>query len=161
MRITLIVAASTNDVIGVRGRLPWHLPNDFKHFKETTMGKPVLMGRLTWDSIGKPLPGRKNIVLTHRPEFDAPGATVVSSIDAAIGAAGDADELMVIGGGQLYQQFIESADRIYLTHVNVHVDGDAKFPPLDPQQWSMSSCQQHAADDRHAFDYEFRVYDRR
>lgn len=161
MRISLIVAASTNNVIGVRGRLPWHLPNDFKYFKETTMGKPVLMGRLTWDSIGKALPGRTNIVMSRQPGFDAAGASVVDSAAAAIDAAGEADELMIIGGGQVYQQFIDSADRIYMTCVNVQVDGDALFPVLDPQQWSLTSCQYNPADERNAFDHEFRVYDRR
>ena len=161
MRISLIVAVSTNDVIGVRGQLPWHLPNDFRYFKEATIGKPVLMGRLTWDSIGKPLPGRQNIAMTRQPGFDAPGAIVVSSIDAAIAAAGEADELMVIGGGQLYQQFIDSADRIYMTRVDTNVDGDTSFPVLDPEQWSLTSCQENSADERHAFDYAFRVYDRR
>ena len=160
MRISLIVAVSTNDVIGMRGQLPWHLPNDFKYFKEMTMGKPVLMGRLTWDSIGRPLPGRENIVMTRQPGFDAPGATVVSSIDRAIALAAEADELMVIGGGQLYQQFIDSADRIYLTRVDTNVDGDTLFPVLDPQQWLLTSCQKNSADERHAFNYEFRVYDR-
>ena len=161
MRISLIVAASTNDVIGVRGQLPWHLPNDFKYFKEITMGKPVLMGRLTWDSIGKPLPGRTNIVMTRQPGFAAQGASVVGSTAAAIDAAGEANELMVIGGGQVYQQFIDSADRIYMTRVNAHIEGDALFPALDPQQWSLTSCQKKTADERHAFDYEFRVFDRR
>lgn len=160
MRISLIVATSTNDVIGVSGRLPWHLPNDFKYFKETTMGKPVLMGRLTWESIGKPLAGRSNIVMTRQADFDAPGATVVDSPATALEAAAGAEELMVIGGAQVYEQFIDSADRIYLTRVKTQVDGDAFFPPLDSARWTLSSCHSRTADERHAFDYEFRVYDR-
>ena len=160
MRISLIAAASSNNVIGVAGQLPWHLPNDFKYFKETTLGKPVLMGRLTWASIGKPLPGRHNIVMTRQTSFDAPGATIVNSPAAAIEAAGDAEELMVIGGGQIYAQFIDRSDRIYLTLVDTHLEGDAVFPTLHPDQWSLTRCRPNSADERHAFDYEFRVYDR-
>ncbi|MDH3747107.1 MAG: type 3 dihydrofolate reductase [Gammaproteobacteria bacterium] len=160
MRISLIVAASANHVIGVRGKLPWHLPNDFKYFKQNTLGKPVVMGRHTWDSIGRALPDRHNIVITRQADFVAQSATVAASRAQVLEAAGDADELMIIGGAQIYQLFFELATRIYLTRVNAEVDGDTFFPQPDLSQWSLRSCDAHAADERHAFDYEFRVYDR-
>lgn len=160
MRISLIVAASANNIIGVRGELPWHLPNDFKYFKAITLGKPVLMGRKTWASIGRPLPGRQNIVLTRNSEFGADGADVVSSPEAAIELVADTDQLMVIGGGEIYALFLERATRVYLTRVDTELDGDTEFPELDASDWSLTTCESHATDERHAFDYEFRVYDR-
>ena len=117
MNISLIVAASTNNVIGVAGGLPWHLPEDLKRFKAITMGKPIIMGRATYASIGRALPGRKSIVLTRQSGFEAEGCEVVDSIDAAISAAGAVDEVMIIGGGDIYRQFLPQADRIYLTRV--------------------------------------------
>ena len=102
MRISLIAAASANNVIGNRGELPWHLPRDLKRFKEVTMGKPIVMGRLTWDSIGRPLPNRQNIVISRNPDFEAPGCDIVATPDDAVDMAGRVDELMIIGGGQLY-----------------------------------------------------------
>lgn len=160
MRISLIVAASANHVIGAGGKLPWHLPNDFRYFKQTTLGKPVLMGRRTWHSIGQPLPGRDNIVITRQRDFDAPGATVVRSPAEALAKAGSVAEIMVIGGGQIYGLFLDQAERIYLTRVSTHVDGDTFFPEPDSSQWSLASSEPHGADERHEFDYEFRVYDR-
>jgi len=161
MKVSLIVAAAANNVIGADGGLPWHLPNDFKYFKRITMGKPIVMGRRTWQSIGRPLPGRQNIVLTRDANFEAPGVTVVNSADAAIAAAGDADELMIIGGGQVYAEFLDTTERVYLTRVATRVAGDTVFPELDGSVWRLVSTEAHAADDRHAFDYEFRVYERR
>lgn len=160
MKISLIVAAADNDVIGADGGLPWHLPKDFKYFKRVTMGKPIVMGRRTWESIGRPLPGRQNIVLTRSEDFDAAGAIVVASPTAALAAAGDAAELMVIGGGQVYEWFYDKADRVYMTRVRAHVDGDTRFPPMDDDQWTLTSVEAHAADERHAFPFEFRIYDR-
>ncbi len=160
MRISLIVAAAANNVIGADGGLPWHLPNDFKYFKRVTMGKPIVMGRRTWESIGRPLPGRQNIVLTRDGGFDAPGATVVTSADDALAAAGDAAELMIIGGGQVYTLYLGIAARIYLTRVATSVAGDTVFPELDGSEWRLVSTERHAADERHAFGYEFRVYER-
>lgn len=160
MKVSLIVAAAANNVIGADGGLPWHLPNDFKYFKRITMGKPIVMGRRTWESIGKPLPGRLNIVLTRSKQFEASGVTVASSPTAAIAAAGDADELMIIGGGQIYNQFLDTADRIYLTYVDTRIDGDTLFPEPAPGDWVLTSSESHTADETHAFDYKFRVYDR-
>ena len=161
MKISLVVAAAANSVIGSDGGLPWHLPNDFKYFKRITMGKPIVMGRRTWESIGRPLPGRQNVVLTRDQNFEAPGVTVVNSADAAIAAAGDAADLMIIGGGQVYAEFLDMAERVYLTRVATRVAGDTVFPELDGSVWRLVSTEAHAADDRHAFDYEFRVYERR
>ena len=124
------------------------------------MGKPVVMGRRTWDSIGWPLPGRRNIVLTRDPAFQTVGAEAVASVEAVIDRVRDADELMVIGGGQVYELFLDRASRVYLTHVATEIDGDAFFPSLDPDEWTLVSADVHRADDRHAYDYEFRIYDR-
>jgi dihydrofolate reductase len=161
MRVSLVAAASANNVIGADGALPWHLPDDFRYFRKITMGAPVVMGRRTWESIGKPLPGRTNIVMTRRRGFAAAGAVVVHSQNAALEAAGDAAELFVIGGGEIYIQFLPIADRIYLTQVDAVVAGDARFPPLDDGDWALVSRDPHPADARHAHAFEFRVYDRR
>jgi dihydrofolate reductase len=151
--ISLIVAAAENNVIGRDGGLPWHLRADLVRFKALTMGKPVVMGRRTFESIGKPLPGRRNIVVTSRADYRAPGCEVVGSIDAALAAAADAAEIMVIGGGDIYRQLLPRADRIYFTRVHVECDGDAYFPELDPDEWRASEESAHAADaaNDHAF----------
>ena len=133
MQISIIVAASDNGVIGVRGQLPWHLPDDLKRFKAITMGKPIVMGRLTHESIGRPLPGRRNIVLTHRENYHPPGCDILRSVEAVLGL--DEKEVMVIGGGTVYTQFLPHAERVYLTRVHVCIDGDAFFPELDPASW--------------------------
>lgn len=160
MRISLIVAAAANRVIGAAGRLPWHLPNDFKQFKQATWGKPIVMGRRTWDSIGRPLPGRDSIVVTRDAAFDAAGARVAHSVDEALELAAGADEVMVIGGGEIYRLFLERASRILYTHVDCVVDGDVEFPALDEARWTLTWCEAHPADDRHAYGYEFRIYER-
>ena len=157
--ISLIVAASTNNVIGVQGSLPWHLPADLKRFKSLTMGKPIVMGRRTFESIGRPLPGRRNIIITRQTDYPAAGCDIVSSVDAAVAAAADGDEVMVIGGGEIYRQFLPLAERIYLTRVAAEIDGDTRFPALD-NGWQLSESEAHAADDRHRYDYEFQVLER-
>ena len=136
------------------------MPNDFKYFKATTLGKPIVMGRKTWVSIGRPLPERQNIVLTRDPAFDAEGADVAASPEAAIKLAGNANELMVIGGGEIYMLFLSRATRVYLTRVHTELEGDTLFPELTGSDWSLTSSERHSADERHAFDYDFRVYDR-
>ncbi len=160
MKISLIVAASTNQVIGRDGRLPWRLPEDLRYFKETTMGKPVVMGRATWESIGLPLPGRKNIVVTRQEGYEASGARVARSPEHALEIAGEVAELMVIGGGQIYDAFFPLVDTVYLTSVDASVDGDTYFPELDAEAWQLVSCESHLPDEDHEFAYEFRVYDR-
>ena len=135
MKVSIIVAASTNNVIGVGGGLPWRLPEDLKRFKELTMGKPMIMGRATWESIGRALPGRQSIVLTRQQNFSAPGCDVVAGIDEALRLAATADEVMVIGGGRIYEQFLSRTDRIYLTRIDLVVEGDTYFPPLEHSKW--------------------------
>jgi dihydrofolate reductase len=158
--ISLIVAASTNNVIGVKGDLPWRLSDDLKRFKALTMGKPIVMGRKTYESIGRPLPGRQNIVITRQPNFPAEGCDVVTAPEAAIDAAGDADEIMIIGGSHIYNAFLPLANRIYLTRVLADVDGDAFLPEIDMKQWVMSSVERHSAGEKNDFDVEFTVLDR-
>jgi dihydrofolate reductase len=159
--ISLIVAASTNNVIGVRGELPWRLPADLRRFKAITMGKPIIMGRLTWESIGRPLPGRHNIVISGQAGFKAEGCTVVDSPDAALEAAGDAAEIMVIGGGHIYAAFLPRAKRIYLTRVHAEVEGDAFFPDLDTAEWEVVASEYDESDETGAPPHTFLTLERR
>jgi dihydrofolate reductase len=134
--ISLIYAQSGNGVIGADGGLPWRLPSDLKRFKEMTLGKPIIMGRKTWEGLPRrPLPGRVNIVVTRQKGFAAKGAVVVDGVEAAILAAGDVPEMCVIGGGEIYRMFLPHANRIYLTEVNVNVDGDTFAPVLANGEW--------------------------
>ena len=160
MRISLIAAASANNVIGNRGDLPWHLPRDLKRFKEVTTGKPIIMGRLTWESIGRPLPNRQNIVVSRNPDFEAPGCDIVTSPDDAVDMAGRVDEIMIIGGGQLYREFLPRAQRIYMTRVAVEIDGDTHFPELVDSEWRETSCEAFAIDSKHAYAIEIFQLDR-
>jgi len=159
--ISLIVAASTNNVIGARGDLPWRLSADLKRFKELTMGKPVVMGRKTYESIGRPLPGRQNIVITRQSNYSPVGCTVVQSVEAAIDAAGDAGEIMIIGGSHIYEAFLPLADRIYLTRVHAKVDGDTFFPELLESEWQQQIVTSHEADEANAHPSSFITCDRR
>ena len=159
--ITLIVAMARNRAIGLDGEMPWHLPGELKHFKTTTMGKAIVMGRKTWESIGRALPGRRNIVITRQQDFAAEGCDVVQSTDEAIVAAGDVDEIMVIGGSEVYALFLPVAQRLYLTRVHADVNGDAFFPVVDEDEWQLVSDEAHAADSRNEFDFSFRIYERK
>ena len=159
--ISIIVATSMNNVIGVQGDLPWKLPDDLKRFKKLTLGKPVVMGRLTWESIGRPLPDRQNIVLTRQPGFAADGCDVVASPAAALAAARDAEEIMIIGGGQIYELFQPKANRLHVTRVHASVDGDAFFPEIDETSWQLVEREPHDADDVNQFAFEFRTYERK
>ena len=158
--ISIIVAASENDVIGRQGELPWRLSDDLKHFKAITMGKPIVMGRKTWESIGRPLPGRQNIVITRQRGFVAEGCDVVASLDDAITAAGDVNEIVVIGGSQVYALALPLAERLYITRVHADVEGDASFPAVDATRFCLVADEHHEADDRNEYDFSFRVYDR-
>ena len=153
--ISLVVATSANGVIGRSGELPWHLSDDLKRFKQLTLGKPIVMGRKTYESIGRALPGRQNIVLTSQSDFFAGDCDVVSSVDAAIDAAGDAGEIIVIGGGEIYVLFLPLAERIYMTRVHVDIDGDTHFPGLDDNQWQETGREHHAAGESN--DHEFTI----
>ena len=162
MLISLVVAAANNNAIGKDGKLPWHLPNDMKFFKNVTWGMPVLMGRKTFEALGKVLPGRKNIVLTKQPGWEAEGAVVVKTIKDALFVAkqADAQELMVIGGGEIYRSIIEKANRIYLTRVEAEPEADTFFPVLNPKEWHLMSRKDYKADEKNEYDYSFQVWER-
>ena len=157
--ISLVVAMDRNRLIGRDGDLPWRLPNDLKHFKRLTVGKTVLMGRKTWISLGRPLPDRDNWVLTRDRGFAAEGCRVFHSLEQAL-AAHAGEELMVIGGADLYRQTLPLAQRLYITEVDARLIGDTHFPPLEPTQWRQVSEESHPADDRHAYAYTFKLLER-
>ena len=158
--ISIIAAMSTNRVIGIENRLPWRLPADLKHFKSLTVGKPIVMGRKTWESLPGLLPDRLHIVVTGNPSYQAEGGVVVHSIQEAIAAAGDVPEIMIVGGAASYEQMIPSADRMYLTLVHADIHGDAWFPEYDESEWHEVSREQHAADERNPYDYTFLTLDK-
>ncbi|MGE5626119.1 MAG: dihydrofolate reductase [Bacillota bacterium] len=161
MKVSLIVAVGSHDEIGKDGKMPWHLPADLKHFKATTLGKPVLMGRKTLEAIGRPLPERRNLVLTRDRNFREAGCETVHSLQQALELAADAPELMVIGGGEVYRMAWPKADRIYLTRIQAEVkDADTFFPALNPREWKEGSRADHRADEKNPYDYSFLVYDR-
>ena len=160
MRISAIVAASTNNVIGKNGDLPWRLPEDLQRFKAITMGKPMIMGRATWDSIGRALPGRQNIVVTRQENFVAEGCDVVATVDDAIAAAGDVEEVMIIGGGQLYRQLLPRTDRIYLTRVHANIDGDTRFPELHDGEWQVVAEENFPVSAEREFAFDILTLDR-
>ena len=160
MKISIIVAAATNNVIGRDGELPWRLPEDLKRFKQLTGGKPVIMGRLTYESIGKPLPNRKNIVLSTRDGLNIDGCEVVDTLEAAIRLADGAEEVMVIGGGAVYAQMLPIADRIYMTRINVTVDGDTFFPEIVGNEWQVVDRVDFPADESRQFGFSFVTLDR-
>lgn len=160
MRKSLIVAMSNQRVIGANNTLPWHLPADLKHFRALTMGHPIIMGRKTHESIGKPLPGRDNIVVSANKDFSAPGCIVVPSLHAAIEACGKAEEIFFIGGNTLYQQALPMTERIYLTHVDCDVKGDTFFPVLELQQWREVASEARPADEKNAYACRFVTLDK-
>jgi dihydrofolate reductase len=151
MRLSLVVAMARNRVIGRDNALPWRLPADLAHFRKVTMGHPVVMGRRTFESIGKALPGRKNIVITHNREYAAPGCIVVNSLDEAWKAAGNAEEVCVIGGTTLFDETLLLADVIHLTEVGSDVEGDTFFPEFDRSEWNEKEIARQPADERHAY----------
>ncbi len=162
MIISLVVAASNNNAIGLDGKMPWHLPNDLKHFKNVTWGLPVVMGRKTFDSLGKPLPGRKNIVITRNAGWKNDNAIGVKTIEDALFLAKQMDvkELMVIGGGEIYKLLFEKAKRIYLTRVDAEFEADTFFPAVDEKQWQLVSNDIYKADDKNNYDYAFQTWER-
>jgi dihydrofolate reductase len=161
MKIGLIAALSLNQAIGRNNELPWSLPADLQRFKKITMGKPMIMGRKTYESIGRPLPGRKNIVVSRNPEFIADGITVVDSLEAAIDAADQAPEVMVIGGANIYYQFLPRADRLYFTLVHTSIDdADAFFPAYNRRDWRLVIEENHPADTNNPFPYSFMTWQR-
>jgi dihydrofolate reductase len=159
--VTLIVAVADNGVIGRDNALPWHLPEDLKRFKRITMGKPIVMGRKTFESIGRPLPGRQNIVVTRDANYRRDGVTVVHSVEAAVAAAGAAEEVMVIGGADLFRLFLPKARRVHLTRVHGDVAGDVHWSPLDAAQWHRVAAEEHPADERHSHSMTFELWEKR
>ena len=164
MSVALVVAIAENGVIGREGGLPWRLSTDMKRFKAVTMGKPVIMGRKTWESIGRPLPGRRNVVITRNAGFVAEGAECVPSLDAALALAGAGQagvEVCVIGGGEIYRQALPMADILHVTHVHAALDGDAFFPPIDPEMWAEVSREAVPAGEKDVYATSYVVYQRR
>ena len=155
MIISLIAAMGNDRVIGIENRLPWRLPADMKHFRALTMGKPVLMGRKTFDSIGKPLPGRTNIVVTQDPNFHPEGVTVAHSIAEALLGGEDAEEIMVIGGASFYAQLLPRAQRLYITAIHHDFAGDAFFPAWNPGEWREIAREDHSGDGDNIYPYSF------
>ncbi|QDE30234.1 type 3 dihydrofolate reductase [Shewanella polaris] len=139
MRIAMIAAMANNRVIGKDNKMPWHLPEDLRHFKAVTLSKPIVMGRKTFESIGRPLPGRLNIVISRNTEFSPEGVTCVTNYEDAIAAAGECEELVIIGGGQLYAQLLPKTDVLYLTLIDLDADGDTFFPDWDDGSWDLQS----------------------
>jgi dihydrofolate reductase len=162
MIVNLVVAATENNVIGKDNRLLWHLPNDMAFFKNITWGMPVIMGRKTFESMGGPLKGRTNIVITSRRDYHSGDAVAVSSVDDAIGAAleTDAKECYVIGGGEIYKLAWPITTRIYMTRVHAKLDGDTFFPAIDEKEWKITSSSRFEADEKHAYPYTFEVWQR-
>jgi dihydrofolate reductase len=158
--LSIIAALSDNRVIGVDNRLPWRLPADLAHFKRLTMGKPIVMGRRTWESLPGLLPHRTHVVVSRDPGYEIEGGIVVNSIEQALELVRDVDEIMVVGGANLYAQFLPSAARLYLTYVHAAFDGDAYFPELDPQAWRETSRERHSADARNSVDFSFVTLER-
>ena len=159
MKLSLIVAMAKNNAIGINNQLPWHLPADLKYFKSVTMGKPIIMGRKTYESIGRPLPGRQNIVITRSEKWTAPGVTVVATPEAAAGAVAGVEEAMVIGGAEIYRAMLPLVSKLYVTEVDLTVEGDAFFPVIDKSQWVEGSREAHeASDDKPA--YAFVTYEK-
>ncbi|NBX66274.1 MAG: dihydrofolate reductase [Proteobacteria bacterium] len=162
MKISLIAAVSENNVIGDGEKLLWHIPEDFRYFKSTTMGKPIIMGRRTYDSIGRPLPGRLNIVITRNSDWKADGITTAASLEEAIKTAEkqNVSEIFVIGGGQIYAQALPFATSVYLTLVQGVYTGDVRFPALDPKVWQETSRKKGTDCDKVGMNYEFIVYEK-
>ena len=159
--VSLIVAMAQNGVIGRDNALPWRLPKDLRRFKASTIGKPILMGRKTFESIGRPLPGRANLVLTRDRGWFAHGVIVVHSVEEALAQAGTSEELVAVGGAEIYRLVLPFARRIYLTHVHADVPGDITFPEFDSTQWADVECSSHPADEEHAYPLTFMTFERR
>lgn len=161
--ISLIVAASTNNAIGKNNQLPWHLPNDLKFFKNTTWAMPVIMGRKTFEAVNKTLPGRFNIVITRQADWRAEGVIAATDLEDALkkGEETNCNEVFIIGGGEIYKQGFEIADKIYLTRVHATLDGDTFFPVIDEHNWQLTSNQDFAKDEKHQFAYSFQTWVRR
>lgn len=159
--LSLIAAMATDRVIGMDNQMLWHLPADFAWFKQQTLGKPIVMGRKTYESIGRPLPGRKNIVISRQAQPADEQVTWVRSIEEALAATGDVEEIMVIGGGNLYSQLLPYADRLYLTHVDAELEGDTQFPEYNVEEWEPIFSEFRDADESNCYGLCFEILTRR
>jgi len=157
--VSIIVAMDENGLIGANGGLPWHLPADLARFKRTTMGRPVIMGRKTHESIGRPLPGRRNIIVTRNRDYRAPGCEVVHSLDEALKRCPEG-ECFVIGGAKLYEQALPRADRLYITRIGEAFEGDVRFPSFDAADWRLVSSEEGRLDENNRHRHRFEVYER-
>lgn len=162
MTISLVVAASENNAIGKNNQLIWHLPNDLKFFKNTTWGFPVIMGRKSFESVNKPLPGRTNIVITTNPDWRAETVIVVNNLKDAIQKAAETNskQIFIIGGGEIYKQSMDIADSIFITRVHADLEGDTFFPVIDKSKWKLTSNQDFEADEKHAYSYSFQIWEK-
>jgi dihydrofolate reductase len=151
MQLSLIVAMSENNAIGLNGTMPWHLPRDLKHFKATTMGKPIIMGRTTFESLPNVLPGRTNIILTHNTAYQAPGCVICYSKEQILDYCKDEAEIMIVGGAKVYELFLPEISTIYLTRVHINVQGDTYFPALELKTWDEESRSFYSKDDKNEF----------
>ena len=160
--LSMIVAHANNRIIGKDNDMPWHLPADLAYFKKTTLGKPIIMGRKTYESIGRPLPGRKNIVISRDADYHAEGVDSVTSVEQALTLVKDVEEIMVIGGGAIYQHCLPFADKLYITHINASIDGDTQFPNYDTEnEWQKMSNEVRQPDEKNAYELDFCVYERK
>jgi len=161
--VSLIVAMSTNRVIGRDGDLPWHLPVDLRHFKKTTMGHHLIIGRATWDEVGKPLPGRTMVIVTRNRDFSAEGVLVAHSVHEALSLVREDDEPFIGGGAEIYRQALDAGipDRLYITRVHAEVEGDTVFPDYDRDAWLLADRVDHPADEKNQYSCSFEIYDRR
>lgn len=158
--LSIIVAVADNGVIGSGNQLPWRLPDDLKRFKALSLGKPIVMGRKTFESIGRPLPGRANVVISRQPGLQIPGCQVVTSIDDALVAAQPAPEIVIVGGADIYRQILPRVQTIHLTRVHANVQGDVSFPELQSSEWREVAKEYHPADERHAHAFTFSTLER-
>ena len=159
-RLSLIVAMAKNRIIGANGKIPWHLPNELQLFKSVTMGHHIIMGRKTYESINRLLPGRTTVIVTRQKDYAVAGAKIAHTLDEAVALCAGDSEIFIIGGGELYRAALPKADRIYLTVVDAEPAGDTKMPEFDATQWRVHSTQRYSKDDRHAHDYRFEIHDR-
>lgn len=159
--ISIIVAAAQNNAIGYKNQLMWHLPADLKYFKNTTLGHTVIMGRKTYESVGKPLPNRRNVIVTRQRDYQAPGAEIVHSLKEAVDQCDPAEETFIVGGAQLYGEALDFTDKIYITLIYKEFEADTFFPPIDQTLWQLVSEDYNRADERNPYDYNFMVYRRK
>ena len=161
MTVSLVVAHAENRTIGRGGELPWHLPADLQFFKRLTTNHTIVMGRKTYESIGRPLPNRRSIVISRDPRFCSNGVDIAHSLEDALAMAAADDDVFIIGGAEVFEQGMILADRIYLTKIHAQIEGDVQFPPIDEREWTVVSREHHAADDRHAYAFTFITYRRK